>query len=65
MYPIIRMVKLQKRVFGKEKKTQYMITVPITLVKAKQWKKGQELLLIFNERGNIEIREVGKKPSNN
>jgi len=50
------MVKLQEKKVNK--KTQYMITVPITLVKAKQWKKGQELLLIFNERGNIEIREV-------
>jgi len=52
------MVKLQQTKI--KNKTQYSITVPITLVKAKQWKKGQELLLIFNERGNIEIREVIK-----
>jgi len=52
------MVKLQETHI--DNKTQYTITIPITLVKAKQWKKGQELLLIFNERGNIEIREVKK-----
>jgi hypothetical protein len=53
------MVKLQERLI--DSRTQYFITVPVTLVKAKQWKKGQELLLIFNERGNIEIRELDKK----
>jgi bifunctional DNA-binding transcriptional regulator/antitoxin component of YhaV-PrlF toxin-antitoxin module len=53
------MVRLQETKVGI--KSQYSITIPITLVKAKQWKKGQELLLIFNEKGNIEIREVGKK----
>ena len=50
------MVKLQEHKIGE--KLQYSITIPVTLVKAKQWKKGQELLLIFNEKGNIEIREV-------
>jgi len=41
-----------------EKKPQYFITVPKNLVQAKQWKKGQDLLLVFNGKGNIEIREV-------
>jgi len=53
------MVKLQEHNFSGH--IQYSITVPTTLVKAKQWQKGEELLLIFNERGNIEIREINVK----
>jgi len=41
-----------------EKKTQYFITVPENLVQTKQWKKDQNLLLVFNKKGNIEIKEV-------
>jgi hypothetical protein len=42
--------------------TRYYITLPKTLIKAKQWTKGTELHLAFNERGNIElIDKVTKK----
>ena len=47
------MVKLQQMGGG-----QYMVSIPKELVKVKGWKKGQTLLLTFNERGNVEIREV-------
>ena len=44
-----------------ETEDRYFITVPIALVKQKGWKKGQELFLIFNERGNIELTDTMKK----
>ena len=43
------MVKLQ------ETKDRYFITIPREMVKQKGWKKGQEILFLFNERGNIEL----------
>lgn len=43
------MVKLQ------ETKDRYFITIPREMVKQKSWKKGQEILFLFNERGNIEL----------
>jgi hypothetical protein len=45
------MVKLQ------ESKDRYFLSIPRTLVKQKNWKKGQDLFLVFNERGNIEIAD--------
>jgi hypothetical protein len=45
------MTKLQ------EQKDRYFITIPKTLVNQKNWKKGQDLFLVFNERGNIEITD--------
>jgi len=45
------MVKLQ------ESKDRYFLSIPRTLVKQKNWKKGQDLFLVFNERGNIEITD--------
>lgn len=45
------MVKLQ------EIKGQFTVTVPKQLVKLKKWKKGQELLIGFNEKGNLEISD--------
>jgi hypothetical protein len=39
-------------------KSQFFVTIPKDLIQAKKWKKGQKLLLIFNERGNIEMREI-------
>jgi len=45
------MVKLQ------ESKDRYFISIPRTLVKQKNWKKGQDLFLVFNERGNIEVTD--------
>lgn len=43
------MVKLQ------ETKDRYFITIPREMVKQKGWQKGQEILFLFNERGNIEL----------
>jgi len=38
-----------------EIKGQFTITVPKELIKKKGWKKGQSLIFVFNERGNLEI----------
>lgn len=38
-----------------ESKGRYHIAIPAEMVKAKGWRKGQKLLFIFNERGNVEI----------
>ena len=49
------MVRLQ------ESKERYFITIPKALVIQKEWKKGQELFLGFNERGNIELADKMKE----
>jgi len=36
---------------------RYFITVPRDLVEKKEWKKGQSLYFVFNERGNMEIKD--------
>lgn len=46
------MVKLQET-FG-----QFSITLPKSKILRKGWKKGQELDIDFNEKGNLEIVEV-------
>ncbi len=43
------MVKLQ------ETKDRYFITIPKDLIQQKDWKKGQNIFFVFNERGNIEL----------
>lgn len=48
------MVKLQ------ETKGRFFITVPAELVTQKAWKKGQNVLMLFNERGNIELTDTLK-----
>lgn len=48
------MVRLQ------ESKGRYFITIPKQLADQKEWKKGQQLFLVFNERGNIEITDTLK-----
>ena len=40
-----------------EIKGRKFIGIPKVLADQKGWVKGQELLLIFNERGNIEITD--------
>lgn len=45
------MPKLQKI------ENRYFITIPKDMVVKKKWKKGQILLFIWNEKGNIEIHE--------
>lgn len=36
---------------------KFTITLPREMVRLRGWVKGQEVLLTWNERGNIEIRE--------
>ena len=48
------MVKLQ------EVNGQFFITVPKEYVKEKRWIKGQELVLGFDQNGNIIIKEIRK-----
>lgn len=40
-----------------EVKGRYFITVSKDLVKRKGWKKGQELFFVFNEKGEIAIKD--------
>jgi hypothetical protein len=40
-----------------ELNNRFFITLPKELVNKKAWKKGQDLFLVFNERGNIEISD--------
>jgi len=46
------MTKLQ------ESNDRFFITIPKSLVKKKNWAKGKDLFLVFNERGNIEITDM-------
>ena len=46
------MVKLQ------EMMGQFSVTIPKSKIKRKGWKKGQELDVDFNEKGNLEIVEI-------
>lgn len=47
----MRMPKLQKT------EDRFFITIPKNMVDKKGWKKGQDLLFTWNERGNIEIHD--------
>jgi hypothetical protein len=46
------MVRLQ------ENKNRWFITIPKEIVKFKKWKKFQELIIIMDFDGNVQIREV-------
>lgn len=46
------MVKLQ------EANNRFFLSIPKEYIKKKKWKKGEELLVSFNERGNIEITDT-------
>jgi hypothetical protein len=48
----MKMVRLQ------EFKGQFSITIPREFIEKKGWKKGQKLIVSFNERGDIEIQNV-------
>lgn len=50
------MVKLQKTT-NKKDQDRYFITVPKDMVLKKGWGKGEDLIMIFNERGNVEIAD--------
>jgi len=49
------MVKLQQM------KRQYTITIPKVYVDQAKLKKGDDLTISFNERGNLEIAKVNKR----
>ena len=47
-----KMVKLQ------ENNNQFFVTIPIEIVMKKKWKKGERLIVSFNEHGNVEISDL-------
>lgn len=47
------MPKLQQTKGG-----QYLLCIPQDLIRAKKWGKGQELVIAYNERGNLELKEI-------
>ncbi|RZN71652.1 MAG: hypothetical protein EF807_02245 [Candidatus Methanolliviera hydrocarbonicum] len=51
------MVKLQQI------KERSFVYIPKEYIKLKHWEKGTELVLGFNERGNLEIAEVESQPA--
>jgi hypothetical protein len=44
-------------ILQKSKNGQYFLSLPLAIVQAKGWDKGKELVIRFNERGNLEIEE--------
>jgi len=52
------MVRLQ------ENKHRWFITIPKEIVQFKKWKKFQELLLVMDYEGNVQIKEVNNPPVN-
>ena len=46
------MVRLQ------ESKGRYFVTIPKEIIMKKKWKKGEILVVSFNERGNVEIMDT-------
>ena len=46
------MVKIQ------EVKDRFFITLPKEYVAQAKWKKGTEVTVSFNERGNLELKKV-------
>lgn len=53
------MVKLQQRKIGDA--DHYFITIPKDIVERKGWKKGDRIMLSFNENGDIVIRKFKKE----
>jgi len=41
-----------------EKNNQFSVTIPQNLVKHKGWKKGQEIVIVYNENGDIVLKGV-------
>jgi len=39
-------------------KRQYMVTLPVGLVKAKQWKKGDKIKTEIDNKGNMVLKKV-------
>jgi hypothetical protein len=40
---------------------RFFLSIPKEYVKWKKWIKGEELVIDFNERGNLEIKEVKRR----
>jgi len=47
------MVKIQNPKAG-----QYSITLPLGIIKMKKWKKGTEIFLTLNEKGEVVLKEI-------
>jgi hypothetical protein len=47
------MVKIQN-----PKEGQFNITLPLGIMKMKRWKKGTELLLTLDEKGEVVLKEI-------
>jgi hypothetical protein len=47
------MVKVQN-----PKKGQFSITLPLGIIKMKRWKKGTEIFLTLNEKGDVILKEM-------
>jgi hypothetical protein len=47
------MVKIQQPQEG-----QFNITLPLGIIKMKKWKKGTELFLTLNEKGEVILKEI-------
>lgn len=47
------MVKIQN-----PKPGQYSITLPLGIIKMKKWKKGTEIFLTLNEKGEVILKEI-------
>ena len=41
-----------------EYKGKFSLNLPPELIKKKNWKKGEKLIISFNERGNLEITDT-------
>lgn len=54
------MVKIQN-----PKPGQYGITIPLGLMKYKRWKKGTELFVTMKSNGEVVLKEIVPKSSQN
>lgn len=41
-----------------ESKNRWFVSIPAEIIRKKKWSKGEELIVSFNERGNVEVTDV-------
>lgn len=41
-----------------ESKHRFFVSIPAEIIRKKKWVKGEELIVSFNERGNVEITDT-------
>jgi hypothetical protein len=41
-----------------EKSNQFTVTIPLSIIRLGSYKKGDEVAISYNERGNIEVQKV-------